>query len=215
MNADRPKERFRHKARNILLGVWLLGRGQSRGINSFSSGSLPFVMALSPVIAVTITVLGVLIFKDSENALLTPYVLTPLIIVLLQLVIAYRYARALKREELWPRYATAWLWCYSLILFFLGLILTVLENLASMIMETFPRTHGFGNVIDVLYCVCIGPFGVYMLWLNWYVTKVGLSLTSYRATLLTILNGLAAVLVLLWLKVSTVLLVTLIMAIGG
>lgn len=175
----------------IPLGVWLLGRGRSEGINCFAPGAGALFAALAPTVA--LAVIGVwmaFMLPPAERIMGLVRAVVPLVCTLLQLVVSELYAGALSRKGLWTRYATASLWCgwlpLAMLIMAQGVLHLVLPGAAA-------SSQALGGL----------AFGaqLYTLWLTWYVTKVGLVTTGWQAFVMTVLQTLpvGGVLWVLWL----------------
>ncbi|WP_205839569.1 hypothetical protein [Neokomagataea tanensis] len=161
---------------SVPLGVWLLARGRGVGINCFGPGVQPLMGALAPTIAMAIIAVG-LTFQTSKVGWGMGLVraLVPLTSTLLQLVVTHICARRIKREGLWLRYSTASLWCA-----WLPIILVFL--LEGFLTATVPAEH-LNSSLTIGMMVVVQ---FYSLWLSWYVSKVGLLVTSLQAAMVVV-----------------------------
>lgn len=171
---------------NVLRGVGLLARGHGVGINYFSPGGGPLLAALAPTLAVAIIACGVAFqAQRAEWGMGLVRMLVPLTCTLLQLVVSHAYARFVRREGLWSRYATASLWCA-------WLPLILMFFLVALLKICLPGGNITGHTAIVL-SVAVQLYG---LWLTWYISRVGLLLTRKKAAVNTVIQLLSVALLL-------------------
>lgn len=190
MRPGTPDVRPPSAGMSIPLGVWLLGRGRGQGMNCFGTGSQAVLSALAPTLAVSlIGLIMAFLLPSGQHKMGFTRALVPLVCTLIQLVVSEVYARHLGRQGLWTRYATASLWCGWLPL----MLMIVVQGVLKLV---FP---GLADSAASLSGVALG-IQCYSLWLTWYVTRVGLAVTSLQAVIMTVLQTVVAsgVLVLLW-----------------
>ncbi|GBR43751.1 hypothetical protein AA106556_0199 [Neokomagataea tanensis NBRC 106556] len=165
--------------------MWLLARGRSIGMVCFEPGVASLMAALAPSLAVAIIACGLTFQTPStEWGLGLVRALIPLTCTLLQLVVSHAYARWVRREGLWTRYATASLWCAWLPLLIMSVSVGLLKGF-------FPHIGTQG----ILCVVVMAQF--YGLWLTWYTSKIGLLLTHLQALCVTIFQILSVVIMLI------------------
>ena len=178
MTPDRPTGIPPLGGMSIPLGVWLLGRGRAVGINCFSPGVQPLMAALAPTIAITlIELVSVFLLPADQRELQAIRALVQLVCPLLQLIVSERYAVFVGRKGLWTRYATASLWCAWLPV----IMMIMAEGIMRIIMPAAASSSA------ALAGVAVGVW-LYSLWLTWYVTRVGLVMTAWQATIMTVLQ---------------------------
>lgn len=168
---DHPKSRGPIMA--VILGTWRLTRGDPRGISFFGGDVEAFGAALAPWLALFFVVGSVFALGDGSSVGFTA-VLLNFTCLLAQLVIAHGLAVYWARERLWMRYAVAamWtIWLPFLLQAFVALLLHV--ALPSSLIDTRGGAIGTNLV-----------FLLYELWLSWFVARVALALSRWRAVLL-------------------------------
>jgi hypothetical protein len=169
------------KRQSVVMGVLLVARGRTDGIERFAATSQGFLSSLAPLLAFPLvgTLLGLM--TDGALQSLSDFVMY-LCALLTPAVLSYELARWWGRGELWLRFATAFNWC-EWILPVVGCILMVPISVAM--------SAGLDSQTASL--ILLGCLAAYGLWLHWFLARHALSLSGPRAALLVFVVNLATV----------------------
>jgi hypothetical protein len=162
----------------ILRGVTLIARGRATGLNCFRGTPQAFLHSLLPGLGIMLaTVIGGFAEGDGTSAMAE--IPGTLCVLLAPSVLSYEMVRFWGREAFWGRYIVAFNWCQWLlpIIAFALLICFSLAQLAGIDPD---------SGLQVLV-VCLAG---YVLWLNWFLARHGLALSSWRAAgLVAVVNA--------------------------
>jgi hypothetical protein len=175
----RPMNRVRPNGGSILRGILLLARGRAAGILEFGNSSDALTASLAPLIAFPL-VGSVMIGLSGQPGLATLAFLSRLCGVLVLPVIMEAYARMTKREAFWLCTATALNWSFWILI---PLLLTAAFLGALLVTAGVDEIRAEEIVILLL--------GAYMLWLHWFIVRVGMRLSGWLAAGLVILTNTA------------------------
>ena len=163
---------------NILHGIYLLATGRSRGLEKFGAGRRDFLISLLmllcvPILAALVSIGQYGVRPAAGLALvLTCALMAPP-------VISHALARFWGREVLWPRFATAFNWSRAGVVAVFAIMLVVTAILIQM---GFPR-EAAGELL-------LGGMSIYSLWLEWFIARHGLQISTARAVISVLaING--------------------------
>ena len=162
----------RSNALRILLAISRVARGRSDGLGLFGNSPQSFLASLAPQLAFLIVGDAMLLAGVGGGGLLViRNLLSSLCLLLGPQVLSYELARLWRRDAAWFRFATAFNWCQ--------LVLPAIF-LAMLLLITIAMPNA-----DPSFAVpvMIGIVGSYGLWLNWFVSRKALGLSTGRAIL--------------------------------
>ncbi|AOW45624.1 hypothetical protein [Acetobacter ascendens] len=158
--------------RRTLQGMLLLASGRRDGMACFDGTLDAFGAALAPQLA--FLVVGLMqVFLQTDKIMALIKVLLSLCVTLLPAVVSHFYAQRWGRGALWLRYITAATWCNWVVV----LISLAATLLAALLFPAIAQQPGFMAAL-------VMTAAVYELWLQWFVARVGLSISGGRAFVL-------------------------------
>lgn len=166
----------------IMRGLVRLARGDAGFIKEFSSSVEGFSASLAPLIAFPLVGACLSALSgDWRNGLLG--FLSRLCATLALPVLTHEFARLFGRTPLWLRAATALNWSFWLVLpaMLVGAVLGAILTAAGLAM-----LHA--------ELAALALVGLYLLWNRWFVLRVGLDLSVWRAVLVLICSALVTIL---------------------
>jgi hypothetical protein len=173
---------------NILRGIVRVSCGRADGIEQFPATNQSFLASLAPLIAFPLVGATMLLLQGyGARALLD--LLATVSIVLVQPVLSFELSRLWAREARWLRFATALNWCQWSV-----------PVLACMLIVAVGLLSEAGVSDDVSALAFALGLGGYGLWLHWFLARHGLELSRVRAIILALTVNVAAVLLLLALR---------------
>jgi hypothetical protein len=169
---------------NIILGLVRLALFDRRGMALFGDSAQDFLSSLAPLIAFPL-VGGVLTLLRGGGVSVVTNLLATLCVLLAPAVMSEALARLWHKREGWLRYATAFNWCQWTIPIAAAVALLVM---AGMVMAGLPETAAaYGGA---------GLLAAYGLSLHWFLARVGLGISRFRAGLLVLVINFATAILL-------------------
>lgn len=157
---------------SVMKGMMLLGVGDKEGLNCFSNSIDGFLASLAPQLA-CIVVGSVQIFFSPQHAIILTKLLLALCVLLLPAIVSQFFAQMWKKNDLWLRYITAATWS-SWVVVILSMFCTV---------ATMSFAPDFVQQPLFLELVAVGS-ALYECWIQWFIAKHGLAVSSLKAALL-------------------------------
>ena len=170
------------KGRHVLLGIVQLALLRAEGMRQFGDTPQSFLASLAPLLAFPLVgaVLDVISGAGPDDL---AALLGGLVALLAPPVLSEAMAGLLGRQREWLRYATAFNWSRWAMLLALGAALMLMGTLAAL---------GLGDRA----AVSLGVLAVlaYSVMLDWFVARVGLRLSPWRAVLVVAVVNIGAAL---------------------
>lgn len=167
---------------NPALGIARVAIGRVDGLQQFGRTVQAFLGSLAPLLAFPIAGALFELFSAGWLSAVTTVVVS-LILQLAPPVIAHALVVRWRREEAWLHYATAYNWCFW-----------VLPLVAAALMVVFGTAVGAGLPVGLAANGVVIGFGLYSLWLNWFLARHGLGLPRGKAAVLVLLVNLGTLL---------------------
>ncbi len=165
---------------HLLLGILQLALLRAEGMRQFGGTRQAFLNSFAPLLAFPLVgaVLDVVSGARPEDL---AALFGGLVALLAPPVLSEAMARLFGREREWLRYATAFNWTRWVMLLALGATLMLMGSLAAA---------GFSDHA----AVTLGVLAVltYSIVLDWFVARVGLRLSAWRAVVLVVVVNLGA-----------------------
>ena len=178
----RPSMKARPGKQNILRGIVLLCRGRASGFAEMGTGPEAFLSSLAPLIAFPLVGCVLMVAQGKIQDGLADFLAT-LIALLAPPVVSHAIARHWGQQEKWFRFATAVNWCqWALPL--LGAVLVLIAGV--MVQAGVPMR----TTVILLCCVLLA----YAFWLQWFLARRGLDLSTLRAAGLVVAVNLLTIL---------------------
>jgi len=174
-----PAKRAGRAGGNIVRGVLLLGRGRAAGIAEFANHPDALTASLAPLIAFPL-VGSVMIGISGQPGLAGIAFLSRLCGVLALPVITQAYAKYFGREAGWLSTATALNWSFWILIPLL---------LAAAFIGALLVTAGIGEPRAEVIIILL--LAAYMLWLHWFIIRIGLQLSGWLAAGLVFVSNAA------------------------
>ena len=167
----------------VLRGVSLIARGRATGLNCFRDTPQAFFFSLAPGLGVMAAAV-VEALAEGDGASAMAEIPGTLCMLLAPAVLSYEMARLWGREAFWNRYIVAFNWCQWLLPLMVFALLVCLS--LAQVAGVDPQ-----GVMPLLV-VCLAG---YAMWLNWFLARHGLALSSWRAAglVLAVNAGTAAI----------------------
>ena len=171
-------------ARDILRGILLLARFRAEGMALFPATPQAFLNSLAPILGLTL-VQAVPDALTGELRRAVMRILVSLVLLLAPAVLSHAVARLAHRrglltpsegESLWLRYMVALNWCQAV--FSLAMIMA---GLLFGGVSANPMTAGLPML----------ALSIYWLALYWFMTRIGLQLSAWRAAFAVLVISLA------------------------
>lgn len=156
----------------IFQGMILLAAGRREGMIYFEGTVDAFYTSLAPWLAFLI-VDSCQIFVQSNKMIVAIKLLLSFCVLLLPAVISQVYATKWSCTPLWLRYITAATWCNWV---------TVLVPLLTVILILSFLPHLIHQ--PILMKIILVTVALYGVWLQWFIARVGLSISRWRAAVL-------------------------------
>lgn len=154
-----------------MLGIVRTAFGRADGLAQFNGTVASFLNSLAPLLAFPLASAVVEAYREDWLSA-TSLLLLTLVAQLAPPVLSQAVAARWGVEERWLHYATAYNWCYWA-LPLAGMLFTVLFALA--VGAGLPSTVAAQGVL-----VCLG---LYSFWLNWFIARQALVLSTGKAAL--------------------------------
>jgi hypothetical protein len=164
-----PRRRF-----GIAGGMLRLALFRAEGMAGFPDSTQGFLNSFAPMVALTL-VGAFLVAMGGELGLALESLSSTIVAMLAQPVISHWLARRWGREAPWLRYATAVNWCQWAPM----LAIFVLMPLVQIAI-------GFGFTPEVAAVLLIVVLLAYAMALSWFLARVGLGVSRWRAALLVV-----------------------------
>ncbi len=156
----------------ILYGMSLLAIGRREGITYFSGTVEAFYASLAPWLAFLL-VDSLQIFFQPHKSIIVIKLLLSFCVLLLPPVISQVYAYKWGCMSFWLRYITAAMWCnWVMVIVPLVSVIFVLSLLPTLVTQSAFMKITFMGV------------ALYSVWIQWFVARIGLSVSGLRAAVL-------------------------------
>jgi hypothetical protein len=167
------------RRKSVLVGILRIARGRVDGVECFGSSPQAFLASLAPLIAFPLVGAGLAISAEGPERALTGLAMT-LCALLAPAVVSYELAHFWRREEAWPRFATAFNWCEW--------ILPVLACVVILPLSVAISAGMGETAASLVLVVCLGFYG---LWLHWFLARHALALSGFRAAVFVVVVNLS------------------------
>ena len=156
----------------ILYGMTLLAIGRREGITYFAGTVEAFYASLAPWLAFLLVDSFLIFFQPNKIAIVIKLLLS-FCALLLPPVVSQVYAYKWGCMPLWLRYITAAMWCnWVKVLVLLFSVVFVLPLLSTLVSQS--------TFIGIVFILVV----LYSVWIQWFVARIGLSVSGLRAAIL-------------------------------
>lgn len=170
--SNRPnRPRASGRAHAVVRGLLLLGTGRVEGLACFEGSRDGFLAGLSPPVGFLLVIAAILLVQR-PTAASACLILLLLCAVLLPPVVSHAMARMWRRTEGWQRYATASIWSNWLVL---------PAYVPAMLLAAILLRLGADQALAVQVMMLL--LGGYLLWVQWFITWKGLTISRLQAAL--------------------------------